>query len=259
MARSSDRVLVEDRLLQRPQAWTGIEAEVDQPPVRLTVGLECLGLATGAVQRQHELSPPPLLEWILRHARLELRHELGVSAELELRVDERLLRGHARGFQSVGVGRQRAFIGQIREWPTAPQSEGALEDGDLLRGRRRLIRLGDETIEPNGIDLVRAGVQDVPAVAGLEHAGTEHPAQLRDVVVERLARRCRRALTPHRIDQAIDRHDLARVQDEEGQERAVLMAVDRDQPVAVPHLQGAQDPKVHPTLDCVIRHAPNPR
>ncbi len=51
------RVVSENRLLQLSEGGCGLEAEllVQQLP-RGAIGLECLGLAAAAIQRQHELT-----------------------------------------------------------------------------------------------------------------------------------------------------------------------------------------------------------
>ena len=55
-----------------------------QPPSQVLVGLERLGLATGAIQRSHQLTPQPLSQRVLAHERLELRDELSRPAHPEL-------------------------------------------------------------------------------------------------------------------------------------------------------------------------------
>ena len=53
----------------------------------LAVGLERLGLAPGAVEREHLLAAQPLAQRMLADERLELAGDLGVAAAGEVRVD----------------------------------------------------------------------------------------------------------------------------------------------------------------------------
>ena len=56
---------------------------------RRLVGLERLGLAAAAVQREHQLAAQVLAQRVLSHQRLELADELGVAAEREVGLDAR--------------------------------------------------------------------------------------------------------------------------------------------------------------------------
>ena len=80
--------------MQRP---AGLDPELlDQRPARVAVDVERLGLATRAVEREHELAAQALAQRVLGDQRLELADELGVAAERELGVDALLERRHAQ-------------------------------------------------------------------------------------------------------------------------------------------------------------------
>ena len=57
------------------------------------VGLQRLGLTAGTVEREHQLSPKPLSQRMLRDERLELGSDIVVPAEREVSVDALLDRG----------------------------------------------------------------------------------------------------------------------------------------------------------------------
>jgi hypothetical protein len=81
-------VLLQDRVLEVPQVAAGLQAElIAQQFACLAVRGERVGLAAGAVERQHQLGAQPLPQRMLWDERLELGAEGDVSADRELRVD----------------------------------------------------------------------------------------------------------------------------------------------------------------------------
>ena len=66
----------EDRALQFPQLRPGLEAElIVEELSTVSVRLEGLRLATGAVEREHEEPAQPLTKGVLADKRFELGHE----------------------------------------------------------------------------------------------------------------------------------------------------------------------------------------
>jgi hypothetical protein len=79
-----------DQALQALEFRARLESElVAQRAAGLGVGLERLGLAPRPVERQHQLSAEPLLDWVLPHEPAQLLDELSVPAEGEVGVDAR--------------------------------------------------------------------------------------------------------------------------------------------------------------------------
>src|SRR4051794_21891697 len=76
------RILHEDGPLQLSEAARRLEAEllVERAPEGL-VGGERLGLAAGAVEREHELGPQPLAQRLVSAEDLELAHQVAVAPE----------------------------------------------------------------------------------------------------------------------------------------------------------------------------------
>jgi hypothetical protein len=80
--------LVQDRLFQLAQRLGRLDPElVHERPSRLLIDLERLGLSTGAVKREHQLTAKAFAEGVLAHQDLELGNELGVAAEREVELD----------------------------------------------------------------------------------------------------------------------------------------------------------------------------
>jgi len=72
--------------LAKRRPWVDSELLRERSPCVL-VNLQRLGLASRAVQRQHQLGAQALTQWIRRDERFDLADQLGVSAALDLRVD----------------------------------------------------------------------------------------------------------------------------------------------------------------------------
>lgn len=81
-------VLAQDRLLQVAQALARLDPELfDEALPCLLVDLECLGLAAGAVESEHQLRAEALSQGVLAHQELELANEIGVAAKRQVDVD----------------------------------------------------------------------------------------------------------------------------------------------------------------------------
>jgi len=72
--------------LAKRRPWVDSELLRERSPCVL-VNLQRLGLASRALQRQHQLGAQALTQWIRRDERFDLADQLGVSAALDLRVD----------------------------------------------------------------------------------------------------------------------------------------------------------------------------
>src|SRR5206468_7543853 len=66
-------VLPEDRLLELSEGWSRLDSElVDERPACFAIGLEGVGLPTGAVEGEHEQAAESLAERMLGDERFEL-------------------------------------------------------------------------------------------------------------------------------------------------------------------------------------------
>jgi hypothetical protein len=84
-------VLPQDRSLQLLERGTRHEPEpVDECPARILVGVQGLRLPTRPVERRHQMCPEAFAERVLGDQRLELRDQLVVAPEAEVRVDPEL-------------------------------------------------------------------------------------------------------------------------------------------------------------------------
>lgn len=92
------------------------------------------------------------------------------------------------------------------------------------------------------IDLqhVARGTRDQPLACR-----TEHVPQTRDEHLDRVDGRGRRSFTPKLVDQLVDRRDLAGVEDQDRQKRALPKSAQRQRrPVVNPSLKRPQEPEL---------------
>ena len=232
-------VLAQDGALELAQLGARCEADLHERQARLPVGLERLGLAAGAVERGHELGARVLPQGLACHERLHVADHRGVLPEGQPRVDPPLERVEAEVLEPGRLGLREGVVAEVGERRAAPQLERGGERGHR-RGRVACVRrLVDHALEARAVELAGTDPQDVPARARGQRLARrlEHLSQLRHVHLKRLLRARGGVLSPQLVDQAVARHDLVRVQQEDGQQRALLGAPKADGAVPQAHLE----------------------
>ncbi len=117
-------ILLEHPGLQLLERRRGLEPErLDQRGAPGAEHLERLGLPAGAVERDHQLAAQALVERMLRHELLELGHELGAAAELELGLEALLRDRQAQLAQALDHGTRERLEREIGERLAPPQGE----------------------------------------------------------------------------------------------------------------------------------------
>src|SRR4029450_4087456 len=108
---------------------TGVDPElVDK---RAAAGLEDrerLRLATGAVEREHQLGAPPLPGRVVVDDRPGLPYALGVAPELEVDVDSLLEDARPQLLEPGDLGLREALVGKVGKGSPAPQRDGLAAD-----------------------------------------------------------------------------------------------------------------------------------
>ncbi len=251
LGRDGERVvLAEDRLLELLEAGAGLDPElVEEGRARRPVRVERLGLATRAVEREHQLRSERLAQRMLGDERLQLRHELGRAAGGEVGLDPLLDRRDVLLLEPGCLERELAVAERI----AAPETQRLAQQ---LGGAWRLAapRRRDELVEAPHVDVA---LDEVAGLARLDRAFSERLAQARDVDLQRRGRGRRRLVTPELVDQVLRRHDPTGVQCEHGEQRALLAAADGDRPSVDPHLERAEQGVVH-LLSFSARLGPEP-
>jgi hypothetical protein len=208
--------------LQLAQCGAGLEAELAERPGQPAVGRERVGVAAGAVEREHQVAHRLLAQRVLGGQRLELRDGLvepagrgeGGRAPLPQRVAQRVqppcLR--LRGLDAVEVGERLAapqgerfvarrerprFPGQLAE---APDVDGAALDREPVAGRLADQHLGGRARRA---------------------AGLEERPQPREPHAQRPGGAGAPLRRPRRLDQLLRRHRRAGVDEQPGEQRAL--------------------------------------
>ncbi len=188
---------------------------VDERPTGGLVGLERVGLATAAVERQHQLSAQPLAKWVVVDELFELGDQLGARPEEEPGLDQVLERRGAKLFEPSRLERGERLEGEVGERLPAPQSECLLELLDAILPLRGTA-LARQPLEASEVDLLGRDVQEVPAAVRDEDSRSQCAAKLGDVVLQGGPCGSRRLLAPQRVDQRVAGNGLARPEQQQG-------------------------------------------
>ncbi len=105
---------------------------------RPLVDLECLDVATRAIQRDHELRDKPLAIRRFLDQPAQLSHELGMAATGKIRVDADLERPQAKLVEKLGLRTALLVQRHVRENRAVPETECLLRDG----GGTRIVATG---------------------------------------------------------------------------------------------------------------------
>ncbi len=129
----------------------------------LLVGLERLGLASRAVEGEHQLVPEALPQRLLRPPGPAARPTSSAcAAELQVRRDPVLVRGRAQFVEPRDLALAERLIREIGQRLTAPQAQRLGQRGGpgaRIARRQRPAALGDERLEPAQVELARLQLQ----------------------------------------------------------------------------------------------------
>jgi hypothetical protein len=218
------------------------------------VCLKRLGLAAGAVQREHQLRAEALAKRVLVDEAFELRDELAAETLLEVGVHASLQHVQAALVEAPDLRLGERLEAELGEGRAAPEGER------LPKERRAAVRALEgcgrrELLEAAGVRRVGGDPEHVTGLPRGEHVRRQQLADLRDEVLERRRRGARRRLAPELVHEAVDRDDLVRVDQEEGEEGALLLPAERDRPAVADDLERTEDPEIEHGGG---RHRPNP-
>ena len=244
------RVLAQDRLLALAQLGPRLEAYLlDERAPRRGVGLERLGLAPAAIEREHEVGGEPLAQRVVIDELLELADDLGMAAGFEVRFDAQLERRDPLLVQARDLGGGEGLGRELGERLAAPQCQRHAQDRGGLLGLavgHRPAGLLDELLEALGVELAIAHAQRVAGLGRREDVRiAERLAQARDVHLDRLHGAARRVLAPQRERQPLGAHRLVGVQEQDGEHRPRLVAAKRDLARGTADRDRPEDQKVH--------------
>ena len=248
MTRSSAGSCREDRLLELAQLAAGLDPELlDERPPRLLVGLERLGLAARAVEREHQLAAQALAQRVLVDQRLELADERRRGApSARSRVDPLLERSEAQLLEPGDLAPGRRARRRSRRAAARATARARRPGGPLSRRRSKRARSSSSC----------ATCSRYPGAFVCRRSLPEQLSELRDIQLYRLLGRRGRLLAPDRVDQPAAGDDPICLQQKQRQEGALLLPAEIECPSVRKHLERAQDPKLHADPATLTARAP---
>ncbi len=252
------RVLGEDRLLEPLEPDARLDAQlVDQGVARVPVRGQRVGLPARPVQRQHQVAVQVLAQGVLTDQRLQLADQVVVAARDEVGLDPRLGGADPQLVDAGELRPDRAGRHHVGQDGPTPQRHGLVQEPcgrPGVAGLERAAALVDHAAEAVQVDLVGVDLDQVAGVAGEQRARLacrgvgllDRAAQGGDVVLQRLPHGRRRLLAPHRVDQLVGGDHLVGVQQELGQQHAVLDAAELERPAEPARLERAEHQEVDP-------------
>ena len=155
------------------KAAPGLDAQLlDQHGARSPEGLEGLGLATGAIEAQHQLAVELLAQRMLPHEPFQFADHVRMTTRGELGVDPLLDRGQSQLLQPHDLGLGERLIREIRKRRPPPQSKRLAQH--LPRALRiRAASLRDKAFEPSEVELGRIEPQHIARRARQQPIGAE--------------------------------------------------------------------------------------
>jgi hypothetical protein len=245
----------EDGPFQALQAGARLDPELlDEDPADLLVRRQRVGLPAGAVQGQDQPGPERLAQRVGADQGLQLTGQVGGAAQPQVDVGPALQQDQGPFLQPGRLGRagrpgdtgqhrpapERECLGQQRRAVLQPRTGTGL---DRLGGRH--VQL----VHPVEVQLTLAHLEQVAGVPGQQRlpgvVGTQRPAEVGDAAVQQTARRGGRVLAPELLDQPVDGDHPVRVEQQRGQQRALLRTTEGDPQRSPPDLQRTEHAVPH--------------
>ena len=164
------------------QRRTGLETELvgEQVPGALE-RTQAVGLSVAPVEREHQLSPEALAQWMLEDEAFELGRDGLVLARGQIGVDAVLRRGQSHLFESGPVRLGELLEREVLQRRVPPQRQAGVKRDpgiDVSSGNELFVALLGESGEPLRIDPFGIDLQDVTAVAGFDGCVDEQATEL---------------------------------------------------------------------------------
>jgi hypothetical protein len=242
-------ILSQDRIVQAPELGPRLHADlVDQGPAGVLVGLQRLGLAAAAVEREHPLRVQPLTQRVASQQRFDLGDDLQMAARSEVRLDGEARRGLAQALETRDLARRERLVRQVRERLPAEQRQRFARRVPGIPGGAVTARLGDQPLEAADVDQLRIDAQLVAASMRQDRRAAvlrQRVAEPPDVVLDHLAGARGWLIAPQALGQAIRGDRTVRLEPEHREDGALLGAAEHDRPVVDRDLQVPEDADLH--------------
>jgi hypothetical protein len=212
-----------DRSLEALERRSGLDPEsAVEGPAGVLVCCQRLVRAPVSMERKHELSSEALAERVRRDQGLQLVEDLGVSLQREIRLHPFLERCEPELLQP-GAGRLGEWlVPEVRQRRAAPEAKRLPEACGCvlgLPGGEGCSAFFHESLEAPQIDVLAVDAQQVAGEAGDECFASDGPAEAVDVRLDQTRGSRARLVPPELVGEPLGRHDLARVEEQKGEQR----------------------------------------
>ena len=202
--------MAEDVALERLQLGRRVEAQlVGQHPPGVPVRGERVGLAPAAVERQHQLRAQRLAQRMLPDQRLQLGHQLGMTAEGEVGLDALTQARQAQLLEALSLAGGEWLVAHVLQRRAPPEPERVGQQParvGVVAARERVAPLGGHALEPARVNGVGVGESQLVALCPpRDRLLAQHAAQARDDALERVRRMLGQRLAPQRVDRDVRR------------------------------------------------------
>ena len=175
-----------------------------------------------------------------------------MAAEVDLHLQQVHLGGEAQPVEPRPRRGQALLVGQIGQRRPPPKGQRLGQVGYRpagVTGFGRLAGASGQALEGGQVEHVGAEVDHVAGPAGLDHVGSERgghrlegAAEVGHVDLHEVARPVAGALAPHVVDDAVQRDDMAVVEEEHGQHGPLLRPAEGQRRPVDQDLEGPEDP-----------------
>ena len=242
--------VIEDVPLELLELRRRFEAEVvRQPPARVGVRGERVGLAATAVEREHELRAQRLAQRVVGHERLQLADHVRLAAEREVGVDPRSHAHQAQVIEALGLADGELLVADVLQRRAPPEAERVGQQparGRVIAAGERVAALGGQSLEPlriHGVGTVEA--ERVPVRAPDDRLLAQDAAEARHDELERIGGMGGQAVAPQRLDRDVRRHDPRAVHEQHREQPQRASRARQRVAVGADRFDGAEDPELH--------------
>ena len=185
-----------------------------------------------------------LAERVRANERLELRNEVVMPAERELELDPALDAGLTELLEPLDLAPREVVVGEIGKRGAPPQRKRLTQRQERI-GVLETAGVLEELFEAQGVEIAVVDPNEVAAGHGLDRCRAELFAQLRDEPLERLRSGLGRPPAPQLLDQAVARHSLVRMEEQEREQLPLVPAAEAQRGHSIVNLQRTENFESH--------------
>ncbi len=234
-----------DRAVERQEIGARVEADIAHSGMKDAVDAMGLGLATGGVQRHHQLAHEPWPTRLTGDQALQLGNRFGVIAEAQQPLESLLSGDQTELVEPFHLGARPPLPGEVEVRAATPDAQRTLVHRDR-RSTRLTPSCGKQPLEVVGVDAADRGVELIARFERDDGPIPQRPPQPGDIRVHRRHRIDGTVLAgPQRLDEPVDRHHTAPVRHQHREQTTLLLAAERDRAPVVDHVHRAKHTELH--------------